>query len=42
MNEHGQEVPQWKREQTTLISQIILLCRNANHARTSYKTLTTY
>jgi len=27
----------WKREQTTLISQIILLCWNANHAWTSEK-----
>jgi len=35
MNAYGQEVPQWKREQITLISQIIIVCWNANHAWTS-------
>jgi len=35
MNAHVWEIPQWKREWTTLISQIILLCWNANHAWTS-------
>jgi len=37
MNAYGQEVSQWKREQTILISQIIILCWNANHEWTSEK-----
>jgi len=37
MNPHGQDVPKVEREQTILISHIILICWNAYHAWTSEK-----